>query len=72
MAKSELLLGVATGQALFDGAVLRFPCVNRDWARQAGRFRHVRKCPESDGWPPKRSPLRWANCCHARQAECRR
>src|SRR5215470_100058 len=52
------------GQALFDGAVLWFPCVNRDWAGQAGRSSYVRKCPESDGWPSRRRRSRWAKSRH--------
>jgi hypothetical protein len=34
-------------QALFDGVVLWFPCVNRDGPVQAGRSRSVRNAPKA-------------------------
>jgi hypothetical protein len=27
------------------------------------------QCPESDGWPSKRRPSRWANSCHVRRSK---
>jgi hypothetical protein len=55
-------------QALFEGAVLRLPCVNRDWAGLAVG----QPCPQRpviDGRSEKGGLSRWARFCLSRRSK---